>query len=598
MDEKMRLRERDLPLPNSKPSSAVADCKRQRRCRRWAASALLTGLALTAWMHGGSSNWNFLPGSGRQAPKQCAQVAPLRPNATSPKLDEMDAYLLSPAFKDVSVARLSGAVRIPTVSYDDLSEDVTADPRWAVMPPFVDYLAKTYPLVHDKLALDKINTHGLLYTWQGSEKSLKPSLLMAHYDVVPVANETVGSWTHPPFSGHFDGHYVWGRGSMDCKNSLVGILSAVEALLEAGFSPRRTLLLSFGFDEEISGARGAGHLAPEILSRYGKDGIAILVDEGAGFQETWGNVFALPGVAEKGYMDVDVVVRMPGGHSSIPLPHNGIGVMSQLIVALEDKPYLPRLNDDNPYLGLLNCGHEHGDDFPKGLGKLLNKRGRQGKGHCHRDALAEEAAKAGDGTKYLFTTSFAPDIIHGGVKVNALPERTALRINYRINVGETTAAVRDKLKHLAAKVAARHNLTLNAFEHIPDQNAELPDDEGEEPSSITLRLRRAPLEPAPVTPTSVEGVTPYAVLAGTTRALYGEQLVVAPSLMTGNTDTRYYWDVTKHIFRYMPAFEPGSKDDFMNGIHTVNEKSSIGGHVNAVRWFGLFIRNMDEIEME
>ncbi|KAL5940640.1 hypothetical protein ACKVV1_008310 [Pyricularia oryzae] len=595
MEEKILLREQDLPLPNNKQSGSGA-AKKQCRRRRWATSALLTSLALMAWTHCGSGPL-FAGRNPVQKQPQCAQVAPLRPNATSAKLDEMDGYLKSSAFKDVSVARLSGAVRIPTVSYDDLSQDVSADPRWQAMPPFVDYLAKTFPLVHEKLVLDKINTHGLLYTWQGSEKSLKPTLLMAHYDVVPVANETVGSWTHPPFSGHFDGHYVWGRGSMDCKNSLIGILSAVEALLEAGFSPRRTVLLSFGFDEEISGARGAGHLAPEILSRYGKDGVAILVDEGAGMKESWGTAFALPGVAEKGYMDVDVVVRMPGGHSSIPLPHNGIGVMSQLIVALEDNPYSPRLSDENPYLSLLQCGNDHGEDFPKGLSKLLDKRGK-GRGHCRKDPLAEEAAKAGAGTKYLFTTSFAPDIIHGGVKVNALPERTALRINYRINVGETTEQVRDRLKHLAGKVAARHNLTLNAFSHVPSGNVEEPEDDDEEPSSITLRVRRAPLEPAPVTPTSVEGVTPYAVLSGTTRALYGEELVVAPSLMTGNTDTRYYWDVTKHIFRYMPAFELGSTDDFMDGIHTVNEKASIGAHVNGVAWFSLFIRNMDEVELD
>jgi Gly-Xaa carboxypeptidase len=226
---------------------------------------------------------------------KCPQVAPLHPSKDSKELEAMQSYLESKAFRGIAIERLAGAVQIPTQSYDDMG-DVGADPRWDLFYSFADYLAKTFPLAHAELTLEKVNTHGLLYTWAGSEAGLKPNLLMAHQDVVPVPDSTVKQWTHPPFSGHFDGKFVWGRGASDCKNQLIAILSAVEALVSAGFTPRRTLILSFGFDEEISGGEGAKYLSEFLLKRFGHHSIAAIVDEGAVNVESWGANFAIPGV--------------------------------------------------------------------------------------------------------------------------------------------------------------------------------------------------------------------------------------------------------------------------------------------------------------
>ena len=82
---------------------------------------------------------------------------------------------------------------------------------------------------------------------------------------------------------------------------LIAIMETMELLLDAGYEPRRTIVLSFGFDEEISGREGAGHLAPFLLDRYGKNGVAAIVDEGAMFMKAWGTNFAAPGTGEKGY---------------------------------------------------------------------------------------------------------------------------------------------------------------------------------------------------------------------------------------------------------------------------------------------------------
>ncbi|KAI1429622.1 peptidase family M20/M25/M40 [Xylaria sp. FL1777] len=512
---------------------------------------------------------------------KCPQVDALVPSQQSPALSEMEEYLLSDKFRDETVKRLAGAIHIPTESYDDLGP-IGEDFRWETMYDFADYLESTFPLVHGALALEKVNTHGLLYTWKGTDASLRPTVLMAHQDVVPVAEATVDQWTHPPYSGYFDGKYIWGRGSSDCKNNLIGILEAVELLIEAGFEPKRTVILSFGFDEEISGFEGAGHLAKVLIDRYGKDGAAIIVDEGSGIADAWGSTFALPGVAEKGAIDVEIIVRMPGGHSSIPPAHSGIGVASELVTLIEAHPYQPHFHAENPFLTFLECGNAYGSEFPSNLKKRLPWK--EPSCPAKKDKLALEAAKQGDMIKYLFATSLAVDIIDGGVKNNALPERTRILVNHRVNVGDKISEVKAKIAHLAHRVAAKHNLTVQAFT-----------DEPEIPSSIKLGTGTT-LEPAPVTPTSVDGVTPYGVLSGTTRALYGESLLVAPSLMTGNTDTRYYWDLTKHIFRYGPGFDP-EQGLSLGGIHTVNEKLSVIAHTRGVQWYSLFIRNMDEADL-
>jgi len=254
-------------------------------CAAASAGSLIPEISKHRGHHHGHHGGKHGGDHGGQDAFLCTQVAALFPVLKSPGLDMMEKVLDSEKFMNLSISRLSGAVRIPTQSYDDLGE-IGEDKRWDTMYDFAKYLKKTFPLVHQNLSLETINTHGLLYTWKGANQDLKPTLLMAHQvcgfshftnliltffkDVVPVAASTVDAWTHPPFSGHFDGEYIWGRGASDCKNSLTSIMESVEALIHAGFTPQRTLILSFGFDEEISGREGAGHLAPYLLKKYGK----------------------------------------------------------------------------------------------------------------------------------------------------------------------------------------------------------------------------------------------------------------------------------------------------------------------------------------
>ncbi|KAK5652242.1 hypothetical protein OQA88_10739 [Cercophora sp. LCS_1] len=509
----------------------------------------------------------------------CVQPDPIFPSQND-NLDKLQDIISSEGFRNATIDHLSGAVKVKSESFDDLGA-IGEDKRWDVFYNLHAYLKATFPLIHDKLQVEKVNTHGLLYTWKGSDESLKPTLLMAHQDTVPVPPETIGAWTYPPWSGTYDGKYIWGRGAADCKSQLLATLETVELLLKAGFEPKRTILLSYGFDEECSGRQGAAHLANFIHERYGDGGIAVVVDEGSGFEETWGTVFFKPGTGEKGYIDVVATVRMPGGHSSIPPDHTSIGVLSEFITLIESEQYRLHLDHQNPYYQQLQCGAAYSPEFPKKLKKLLSKATSSHTCKAKRDHLAIEAAKQGPAIKYLMQTSQAADVISGGVKVNALPERVSVTVNHRINIGETSQVVRDRLTNLGGSIAKKYNLTLHAF------------DDKEEASSIILTETQHTLEVAPITPAdgSVDG--PFKVLAGTTRALYGEKAVVSPGIMTGNTDTKYYWDLTKHIFRFAPGYDPDA-ESMWRGIHTVDEKISVQYHLNSIRWFTLFVRNMDE----
>lgn len=124
-------------------------------------------------------------------------------------------------YRNTSAHLLSQAVQIPTQSFDD-NGSPTEDSRWGPFFDFKDWLVSTFPLVHQVGKREMVNTLGIILTFEGSDPSLKPTMLMSHYDVVPAPDNTLDRWTHPPFSGFIDKNSVWGRGAADDKTLLVG----------------------------------------------------------------------------------------------------------------------------------------------------------------------------------------------------------------------------------------------------------------------------------------------------------------------------------------------------------------------------------------
>ncbi|EJD55092.1 carboxypeptidase S [Auricularia subglabra TFB-10046 SS5] len=514
----------------------------------------------------------------------CKQADPLVPSSKL-RGDLDDLYASSP-FLTQAAEWLGGAVRVPTESYD-VMDPPGQDPRWNVFYDLHDYLEKQFPNVHAKFTLTKVNKIALVYTWIGTDPSLKPLFLAAHQDVVPVEPNTVGQWKQPPYSGLFDGEWIWGRGSCDDKSGLIGTMIALESLITKGFVPRRTIILGFGFDEETGGKEGAQAIGDYLYANYGDEAFSLIVDEGGGYGEQNGIVVAAPAVAEKGYLDVHVQVDTLGGHSSVPPAHTGIGILAAFLAEIEKHPMEPKLTRDSTTYESLQCLAEHAPDLSKSLRKKIKKSAKSDK------ALKKVAEKylVTPQLRSLTSTTQAIDLIQGGVKVNALPEQAWAVINHRIATHSSVPELQDRLIKLAAPVTRQFNVSLVAFgKKIGCQHAA---------RAGTLTLSEAwnsALAPAPRTPTD-DNAAPYKLLSGTIRAAFrastsyqGEDIIVAPGMSTGNTDTKRYWKLSKHIFRYNHR---GAGDGY-NGAHTVNEALRAKSFPDIVRFFAYLILNADE----
>ncbi|KAL0261081.1 hypothetical protein SLS55_004777 [Diplodia seriata] len=478
------------------------------------------------------------------------------------------------------VKRMTAAVKVPTESFDD-NGDVDVDPRWAPFEDLHTTLKEMFPLVHEKMNLTTVNTYGLIYTLPGTSEELKPVLFAAHQDVVPATS--VEKWTHPPFEGHYDGKWLWGRGAVDCKNNLVGLYSVMEDLLAQDFKPKRTIVFAFGFDEETGGKRGAKTLGAELEKQWGQDNIAMIIDEGGMGLDILGDyVYAMPGVAEKGYIDIILTIDVDGGHSSRPPPHTGIGIMSELLIELEAHPYTPRLAHGNPFRNLLECQARYSpDQVEPWLAHSLAKNEDEG-------VLGARLAESREEQRFILQTSQAADVIWGGKKVNALPESVHAEVNYRVSAHDAPLEnIKEKAVGLLRPIAQKHGLALNIFGTV------------EEPATqsigkLTFDLDQ-PLEPAPITSTSLDNPV-WKLFSGTIRqtfenipSLEGKTVVPVGDMMMGNTDTQHYWNLTKNIYRYGPGRE-GTRIN----AHTVDERIEMLSHVEAMVFYYDLIRNFDQ----
>jgi carboxypeptidase PM20D1 len=227
---------------------------------------------------------------------------------------------------------LAAAVRCQTVPLDDQG---TPDPE--AFQQLHRMLAETYPLVHEKLKREVISGYSLLYTWQGSRADLDPVMMMAHQDVVSA---DPAGWTHPPFAGVIADGFVWGRGTLDIKNQLIGIMEAAEILLQQGYRPERTILFGLGHDEETGGVNGCKVMG-QLLKERGVH-LAGIVDEGGGISAGLApgvrGPVALIAVSEKGYLTVEFSVQGQPGHSSTPPPQTAIGILARGLARLEAHP--------------------------------------------------------------------------------------------------------------------------------------------------------------------------------------------------------------------------------------------------------------------
>lgn len=446
-----------------------------------------------------------------------------------------------------AVARFAGAIRFPTISHERVEDTDTA-----AFLGLHEYLATSYPLVHVNLVRETVAGLSLLYRWEGTEPGLDPVVLMGHLDVVPVVPGTEEEWTHEPFGGEVADGAVWGRGSMDDKISVVGILEAVEALLAQGHRPRRTVYLAFGHDEEVGGVRGAAAIA-RLLGERGVGRMALVLDEGGAVVRDMipgiEGPIALVGIAEKGYVNVELRVDGAGGHSSTPPAHTNIGILAEAISELEENPFPARL------AGVAERTFDYlAPEMPFGARLAFANLWLARAPVTHMLLRSRESAS-------MVRTTTAVTMVEGGVKANVLPITARAVVNHRILPGETRESVLARVR----EVVADDRVQVGIY-----------GDDGVDPSPVS-----DPDGPA------------FRMLSKTIRqVLAGERVVVAPYLVMGGTDAKHYAGRSDAVFRFLAA---PVGPDALALAHGTNERMSVDGLVQTIRFFEQLIRNSDAL---
>lgn len=533
---------------------------------------------------------------------KCAVIYPRSsPVGTTPACDKADAIvpsfknssvntiLFDSNYKNTAIQRLAGAVQIPTI-VGDSNPDPSINPKfYSNFTKFHKYLNTTFPLIHERLKLNIINSFGLLYTWEGSNSDLKPILFTAHQDVVPVNNETIDEWEFPPFSGHYDNDTdtLWGRGSFDAKNLVIGQMEAVEKLLEDGFQTDRTVLLAYGFDEEASGTWGAKYISNFVEKEYGKNGVMVMFDEGPGLVKVDnGTYLAVVPNAEKGYLDAQVVINGQGGHSSSPPAHTTIGVAADMITQLEKNPSPVEFDIENPLYGFLTCAAEYSSQIPVTLKKLVLGASNN---KTVETLLAQILYSTELTTNYVKTTQ-AVDIFNAGVKSNAIPETTEFTVNYRIAHGSSVNETKQRFLQYANATAYKFGYGLVVENRTLINSTKL--------GYINVTYD-SPLEPSPVSPSS--GPT-WNLLAGTVENLFvndywneqgltNNKVYTSSAIVTTNTDSKNYWNVTDTIYRFIGGI---TNPSILGTVHSVDEHVIVDNHLQSVAFVYEFIVNTNE----
>ncbi|KAH8803585.1 carboxypeptidase yscS [Xylogone sp. PMI_703] len=548
--------------------------------------ATLLALANTPFGQFISGQFDVLtsPRLDRYAPGNQSRVCPQVPKL-SPKATQIEQFIRtkveSPEYHKEIIDKLSGIIQIPSESYDDLGP-IGQDNRWDIFYQIEDYIKSKYPAVLKNVKLDHANTHGLILTWEGSvpASEAKPILMLAHQDVVPVLADTVQDWTHPPYEGFYDGEIIWGRGATDDKGYLISILESMDLLIQSGFKPKRTVILAFGCDEEISGENCGRPIADFLKRRYGDNGIYLIMDEGSvGIQREFNQSFAMVSVAEKGYLDVGINVTSTGGHASNPPDHNVIGITSEIIMAIESHPLPAKITTKNPMFGFLECAAAHAPEssFPLAIRSKLDKVA------VGNRKAQQQLVQVLDNMRYYFKTTESVGKVNGGVKINAIPELASTMVNLRLAVEDSIHQVEQHYENLIKPIAQRHEMVFEGFHSSYDSP---------ERRKISLFGVDA-LEPAPVSPVDAES---FQILSGTIKNTLkppdqDDELIVTPYLMAANTDTKFFWALTKNIYRFTPV----NLVQNLNRAHTTDEFIRADEFVREPLFFATLILNADDV---
>jgi len=454
---------------------------------------------------------------------------------------------------------LSHAIKLQTISYD------ATDSRESDSAEFLRLhamLEASFPAFHDSDHVTKevIGEYSLLYTWKGSNPDAPPVILCAHLDVVPAEGTDLTRWLHRPFAGHIDDEgTVWGRGAIDNKHNVIAQLFAAEHLISTGdiVAPRRTIYFCMGHDEEIGGQGGARLIAEKLRCRGVK--AEFVLDEGSFIVNN-----LLPGIdrpvalishCEKGAVNFRLTVDcFPPGHSSAPPIESNVGLLARAISRLERKPF--------PIDARYMVGGLHWIASSLSFPLRLVLANMWLFGPIFRRIAASDA-KVSSTTR----TTTAVTVVHAGEKVNQVAGSAVAYVNHRIlpskgveGLAHQPDADRDAVLRYDKKVIADDRVGI---EILPQW---IPASPVSSTHSRAFKMIRQ----------AVHDIEPNALSA--------------PFIMTGNTDTRWYWQLADDIYRFTPLVLDRADLDMFHGI---NERISTTKLPRLARFYEHLIRSVD-----
>lgn len=436
---------------------------------------------------------------------------------------------------DIVAQKLSEAIQFRTVSHPFGDSE-----RPAAFQDFIDWLGVAFPNASGAMERNIVGGFTPLYLWKGSDSSQGPILISGHYDVVPIE----GEWSRDPWAGEIAEGYVWGRGALDMKGSVVSYMEAIDQLVASGFQPQRDIYIAITQDEEIGGAGGAA----AVISYFEENQIDIdwSLDEGSfvlrDIISSIDNDIASINVAEKGYMTVQITATGMGGHSSLPHRHTAVSNLANAIVQLQDDP-VPG--------GLTNVSESFFDTLGPHMGfaeRILFANAWLFK------PILENVLSGTNTTDAVLRTTKAPTMLAGSEAENILPQAASVFVNFRLHPRDDQQTV---LRHIASQIHQDHI-------DVEVLNVRAP-------SAVSAHTNDA-----------------FERLAFAARAVFGDVIVV-PGLTIGGTDSGRYSTYTENSYRFLP-FVFTSEDIAL--LHGRDERISVENLGLAVQYYMVLLSGL------
>ncbi len=425
---------------------------------------------------------------------------------------------------------LAASIRFKTISYQDNEQFPKQE-----FDNFIKWASITYPEFHQAMKLEQLE-HSLLFKWEGSDSTLAPILFEGHYDVVPVIPGTEDLWEEMPFAGTISNNRIWGRGSLDDKSGVIGLMEAATHLINNNFQPKRTVFFGFGHDEEIGG--GGAALITEKLKN---DGVQLhwSLGEGSfvnrGFFPGVNKLVAPINVAEKGIMNLMIVAKAKGGHSSTPSKRTAVTILAEALVKLEKEPLPGSL--EGLSAAMFDEVSKH---MPFGYRFLFANRWLFG-------GMIDSQMSSTPVINAMIRTTTAPTMLSGSIKSNVLPIEASALINFRLHPRDSIKSVTEHVRRI-----------------VGSDEVEVRSLGGMEASGI-----------------SSWNSPGFNIVASSLDKIYGD-VVSVPGLMIAASDTRHYSKIADNSFRFNP-FSIVPED--MTGFHGTNESIDVDSFVAGVKTY-------------